>query len=81
MADIEAWHLRAEDLNHRMLDKIASIGVEDLEVPGDAYLAPGDFNPLRTNYRIGEINYSRDKAEYRRWPRDPELAPRPLRIK
>lgn len=81
MADIEAWHLRAEDLNTKMLENIAKLDIEDLESPGDAYQARGEFNPLRVNHRIGEILYDRNKKGYRRWPTDKTKAPRPLKIK
>jgi hypothetical protein len=79
IADLEAWHLRAADLNRKMLDKVATLGIEDLDTPGDAYLAHGEFNPLLTNNRIGEITYIPNK-DMRRWPRG-AAAPRPLRIK
>ncbi|KAJ2942223.1 hypothetical protein O0L34_g15770 [Tuta absoluta] len=81
MADIEAWHLRAEDLNTKMLEKITKLKIEDLEYPGDAYQAHGEFNPLRVNHRIGEILYDPNKNGYKRWPSDKAKAPRPLKIK
>lgn len=81
MADIEAWHLRAEDLNTKMLEKIRKLKIEDLESPGDAYQAHGEFNPLRVNQRIGEILYDPQKKGYKRWPIDKTKTPRPLKIK
>jgi hypothetical protein len=80
MADIEAWHLRAEDLNTKMLENVARLQIEDLETPGDAYKAHGEFNPLRVNCRIGEILYDPNKKVHRRWPIDKTKTPRPLRI-
>ncbi|CAH2060356.1 unnamed protein product, partial [Iphiclides podalirius] len=81
MADIEAWHLRAEDLNTKMLETIAKLQTEDLEFPGDAYQAKDEFNPLTINHRIGEILYDPNKKGHRRWPADKTKTPRPLKIK
>lgn len=80
MADIEAWHLRAEDLHTNMLLKISKLEIEDLESPGDPYQKHGEFNPLRVNHRLGDILYDPKEKGHKRWPTDKTKDPRPLKI-
>lgn len=57
MLDEDPWHLRIHDLHVDMLLKLETCRYGGLEVAGEAYNIPGQFNPMKKTKRYGDIEH------------------------
>jgi hypothetical protein len=78
--DWDPWHIRVHDLHQDMLGRLKQLNIADLDTPGDAYLGYGQFNPLLSNHRIGDIPYIVNKKDRRLPLSKRAVAPRPHRL-
>lgn len=70
MLDEDPWHLRVHDLHHDMIVKLNSMCIEGLTTPGPSYTRYGQFNPMLSSNRVGDVQYvskmDRDKRVSKR---------------
>ena len=57
LLDEDPWHLRISDLHRDLLERLPTMGVQDLTELGRPYLRHGQHNPTLPSRRLGDIDH------------------------